>query len=336
MTKKIILTADMKARLDAVSGVGTGPWLEDQLNSLDPRVFMVIEREMTYAQDVPVNTGIVSPGAASYSWIKRDKIGAVKRIAGEGKDLPTVDVTGEQISATVEQFGAALTYNTREIDAARMAGVNLDTSKADAIRRAFVENRNHVCYFGDSKTQKTGLLNDSAVTKTVAANGANPSSPLWAGKTVLEKYNDIKAMWVRLFTKSGGKVKPTVLLMPPDHYAMAITESFNPDGTNVTLAEQVQKVFGLDLRPRPECCKDNTFEKEDGSKVTGGVKVSGTQYNTGLMFESNAQYVEYLIALDITRRGLQEVGLAAFVPYEDRIVGTVLRAPVAFDQIYGW
>lgn len=335
MTKNI-LSAEMKARFDAVAGVGTGPWLEQQLEALDGRVFQVIEREMTYAQDIPVNTGIVSPGAASYSWVKSHRVGAVKRIAGDGKDLPSVSIHGEKFTSTVEQFGAALEYTTREIDAARMAGVNLDTSKADAVRRAFVENRNLVAYFGNPKSSKTGLLNDADVTKTVAANGANPASPLWTGKTALEKYNDIKAMWVRIFNKSAGKVKPNVLLLPPEHYAMAITESFNPDGTNVTIAEQAQKTLGIELRARPECSKDNTFELEDGTTVNGGVKVGNTYYSCGIMYESNPQYVEFLVALDITRRDAQEVGLSIVLPYEDRIVGTVLRAPVAFDMIYGW
>lgn len=313
------------AKLDAVAGSGTGPYFQRQLEVIDPRVFLILERDMNFAQDVPVNTGIVAPGAATYTWTKMDRVGSMKLISGSGKDLPSVEISGEQFSASNDQYGVQLEYNQDEIEAAMFARVNLDATKADAVRRASIENKNALCYFGQAKKSKYGLLNDPLVTKTVAANGASPSSPLWTGKTALEKYNDIKAMYLRIRVKSQGKVNPNRLLMPIAQFEDANTSAFNPDGTNVTVREQVRRTLGVELVARPEC-----------SIAGGGLTVNGVTYDTGLMYESKAEFVEFLISRELTRHELQKQGFAIVVPYDEKVVGLVLRAPVAFDQIYGW
>ena len=318
------LTGAEVAKLDAASGTGTGPFFSRQLEVIDGRVFLILERDMNYAADIPVNTGLVAPGATSYTWRLMDKVGSMKMIGGSGKDLPTVEVNGEEFTVSVEQFGAQLEYNTREVESARLAGMNIDQQKADALRRASIENKNALAYFGNAKKNKKGLLNDASVTKTVAANGAVGASPLWSTKTALEKYTDIKAMYLRIKAASKGAVNPNRLLMPIEMFEDINTSSFNPDGTNVTVREQVERVLGVKCAGRSEC-----------SAAGGGLTVAGVVYNTFLMYESAAQFVEFIVARDLTRHELQVQGLSILVPYDEVIVGTVLRSPVAFDQMYG-
>lgn len=320
------LTKDEMSTLDALGGIGTGPFFMRQLEQIDPRVFEIIERDMTYAVDLPVNTGLVNPGATAYTWRQYDKVGSVKLIAGNGKDLPAVDIGGQEFTSTVEQYGAQLEYTTRELESARFAGMNLDMSKADAIRRAFVENKNRLCYFGQPLINKFGLLNDPSIKRTVVDNGAGmPPSPLWSKKTTAEKFKDIQKMLIRIAIASQGKVKPNVVLMPLDQYMQAVTESFIINGVNITLADQIKAVLGVELRGRPECKNAYMPDPLNPAKV----------YDIFLAYESSPMYGEFIIARDTTRHAIQEAGLSVLVPYDEVLVGTVIRCPMAFDIAFG-
>jgi len=320
---RIINDSRVEAILDgSVSGTSAGPFLAQELESMDKRVHMVKERELRFGKLMDVNSSEVSSGSQSYAWTQEDRTGRFLPIASSGKNLPTVDVSTEKFKSYLNTLhGAAYEITTQELRAAIMANRPLSTRKADAIRRAFNEARQTLAMTGDAVRGKKGLINDSNITPVVAAT-KTAGGTTWAVATGLEMYADIAAAVVGVRNATKNTVIPDTVALSNEAYTLLMSTKYNPDGNvDKSVMQITEEAFGISFVPI--------------SEMADSVTVSTTDYDQLICFEKDPLNLEFMQGLDLSQRPGQWVGLTYSVPYEAELVGCVIRKPVCFYSIYG-
>jgi len=320
---RIINDSRIVAVLDgATAGTSAGPFLAQELESIDRRVHRVLERELRFARLMNVNSTEVTPGSQSYAWTQEDRSGRFLPVAASGKNLPTVDVSTEKFKNYLNTLhGAAMEITTQELRAAIMANRPLSERKADAIRRAYNEARQALAMTGDEQRNKTGLINDSNITPVVAST-KTAGGTTWAVATGQEIYDDCAAAVVGVRNATKNTVIPDTIALSNENYTQAMSTKFNPEGNvDKSVMQVVEEAFGVTFVP--------ISEMEDS------VTVSGSDYNQLLCYENDPMNIEFMQGLDLSQRPGQWEGLTYSVPYEAELVGCVIRKPVCFYSIYG-
>jgi hypothetical protein len=320
MTKRIKLTDaainDLKRRhSDAVGATMT---LEKELESIDSRIIKELQPALHYAEDIKTNSGQVSAGHTHYSWRYVKAYGTAKIISDGATDLPTVEFEKEEHTFNVKALGLAYELTTQEVDSMLLMGVPIRSEKADGVRQGMANKMNSIAYFGATELGETGLLNNADIATTQVALNAATTSRLWSLKTQAERYADVSAIWQLQMSaaKGNAELQPTDVLLPLAYIGYAMDNYSNE--TDMTLMQKIEKNMNLKVRFRSEC--EGVF--------TGSS-------NGIFMYNSSNLNVEYLTAKDMTAYADQWKGLGLTVPYEARVVGTVIRRPVAFRIGYG-
>lgn len=207
-------------------------FLISQIAHIEQQVYEIKYPDITYANDVPVDT-------AAGEWVKtitffsEDRVGAAKFINGNAYDVPFADVNHEKFESVVEMAGIGYRYGIEELNQARMLGQSLDARRAMSARRAYEEFANDIAYSGNSSKGWKGLINSTAVTP------ANVAGAVWASKTADEILNDINTgitgMWSATKTvELAGSVR-----LPLDQYALLFTKRLGD--TTMNLHEYIKK-----------------------------------------------------------------------------------------------
>ena len=105
---------------------------------------------------VPIS-GEAGPGAESITYRQFDKLGVAKLIANYADDLPRADAKGKEFTVPVKSIGGSFGYNLQEVRAAAMAGRPLATRRAEAARRANMQEVERIGFAGDASTGLIGL-----------------------------------------------------------------------------------------------------------------------------------------------------------------------------------
>lgn len=292
--------------------------VENELEAMDKRIMNELQAELYYTEDIPLNTTQVAPGHTSYSWNFISKFGKAKRISSGATDIPTVELGKEKFTYAVEPYALGYDLTTQELDSMALIGMPIRSEKGTAVVQGFAQTFNSVAYLGDAEADKTGLLNNPYVTNTQVANNAGATSRLWSAKTQAERLADVAAIWQLQITAAKGNM----LLRPTDVIIPALYEGYckQPYGTasDKTLEMMIKDNYGLNVKYRSE---------------VEGIYAGST--NGLFMYAKNPLFVEFLVAKDVTALADQAKGLSIVVPYEARIVGTVIRYPIAFHVGYG-
>ena len=144
-----------------------GLFLSRELETILSRVLETQYADLKYAQILPVSTEIAETSEA-YTYRVFDAQGKMNVIQDKASDLPRADVLRKEITLPVRSLGGSFAYTVQEVrQAATVPGMNLETRRAAALRRAAEEAVNEIALFGDGPSGMKGFLNSDQIDKTV-------------------------------------------------------------------------------------------------------------------------------------------------------------------------
>ena len=179
-----------------------------QLEFVKAQTYDIKYPNLMSRQFVPVSND-VNPGAMEVTYRQFDKVGQARIISNNAKDLPRVDVVGNEFTRPVRTAGDAYGWNIMELRAAMMAGMPLTSKRAAAARRAIEVVLDEVAAVGAPDFGiATGFTNDAAVPATASADE-------WADYITAATPNLIIAVigaaYERMVAATNGVEKPDTI-----------------------------------------------------------------------------------------------------------------------------
>lgn len=184
-----------------------------ELTKIEARVYRVQYPELKARLLIPVsNEG--GPGVQHIGYRIFDRVGMAKVINSyKSDDIPMTDISAREKLAKVYTIATAFGYSVEDIDAAQMAGMPLESEKAEASRKSVEEKINKIAFNGDDEYELMGLLNNPNIPTGNVVNGAK-GSPQWATKTPGEILFDILDLFGDIVDSTNEVEVPDTLLLP--------------------------------------------------------------------------------------------------------------------------
>lgn len=285
-------------------------FLQRQLESIDAKLYEFKERELKYREYIPVDSSD-SPGAESVTYRMLTNVGMAKIIANYSRDLPRADAYMSEFSQAVKTLGIAFGYNTQEIRAAQMAGVDLDGTKVTAARRAMRELESNIAWLGDDEFGMTGFFNNANVPTQACTTGT------WGTATAAEILADIALGCNKIPTQSKGIHRGDTMIVPlPQYNVLAQTRI---DSTlETTILEWLTK-------------PGNPYGLKHVGYLTGELElafVGGTK-DGAVIYEKDPEVLQQKIPMEMITHPMQAIGLEFQIPCEARNAGVIIRYPLA-------
>lgn len=210
-----------------------------QLWEIEQELYRVEYPELIAKSLIPPKTGI-NPAAKVFAYRMYDRFGTAKLLASYAEDLPRSDVRGKEYTVKIEGYGSSFGYSVMDIRGAAMAGIPLESEKADAARDTIERTLDAVYAVGDTKAGSKGLLNLVNVPAYVIPNGAGGSA-LWKDKTSLEVLADLNGIAHNSASLTRGIERPSRMLLPLDQFADISTRPMFASASDTTILQYFLK-----------------------------------------------------------------------------------------------
>lgn len=209
-------------------------FLISQTSHIETEINKTVYPDIQYPSLIPVDTS-AAPWIKSVTYYSSDQFGAAKWINGNADDIPIAGTERSKHETMVYTAGIGYGYGLEEIRHAQMLGINLAADDAAAARRAYEEMVDRVALFGDTSKNFKGLINNSTVTPTAAANGD------WGGtgSTVGQIIADFNQGIFAITDATKQTSYPNTVLMPDTKLAFLAQTMI--DGTAVPLLDYLKK-----------------------------------------------------------------------------------------------
>lgn len=150
---------------------------------------------------MPVNHEVPT-GARTYTYMMSDDIGAAQVITDYANDLPMIDANATEFTNKIVGVGAAFGFSIQDIRTAQLAGTNIDTRKADIVRRVMEQKVDQVLCTGDAALTGGlgGFANNANVTFATGLTGT------WQSATAAQIQADVEKICLQLFTNCKGTI----------------------------------------------------------------------------------------------------------------------------------
>lgn len=205
-------------RLDSLVSPGTSVYFTRQLEMIWPEILRMELPEIEFQKFIPTPVSRIHPGAQTFTQRMYESFGLAQWISNYADDIPMADVGGKEESFKIKPFGIGYQYTFEDILAGQMAaqsgqpGINLNTEKAAACRRASDEFLENVAWLGDESVGIHGLLNYPSIPRVsmtkVWASTSDPEDVLEELTTIIEDH----------VTRTRGKSRPTDLVLSAPKY----------------------------------------------------------------------------------------------------------------------
>ena len=196
--------------------------------------------DIQYPMLVPVDTS-ASEWSRSITYFSMDKVGQAGWFNAAASDVPHAETFRSKHDVTIEMGAIGYRYNDEELGQAMMTQQNLTADRAMAARRAAEEYIDNIVLNGDAGKGFKGLLNNSNVTATNAAQGAGTGTPReWTGKTPGEIISDVNNILGNLWSASKTVEMADTLLLPPAAY-FQIAGQPRATGSDMTVLQWIQR-----------------------------------------------------------------------------------------------
>ncbi len=248
----------MSIRTDEINQAGL--FLSRQLEYIRPTVFETVYADLKYAITLPVNSE-AGAAAASYTYRIFDAQGSFDFIQDRADDLPRADVVLDEITFPYRSLGGSFGYTIQELRAAQMANLNLETRRANAVRRSYEEKVNRIAFFGDTGVNLLGLLNNPAVDRFTV------QSTKWFDQATPDEMLEILNQGVNaIVSGSNMKEQPNTILVPYSVYQkISTTARSTTSDTTVMNYFLNTNPFITDIEPlnELEAAKSSGFLSKD-------------------------------------------------------------------------
>lgn len=160
-----------------------------QTTYIEPGVYKTQYPAIVYPELVPVDTS-APEWIKSVTYYSNDFAGIAKYLNGAARDIPLAELERSKAETTVQLAGIGYGWDLEELSQAQFLGMNLSADKASAAREIAERKINTVALSGDTTKGFEGLLNNSGVDHTAAADGVSTTSD-WPTKTADEILFDV-------------------------------------------------------------------------------------------------------------------------------------------------
>ena len=297
----------------------SGAFLADQLQHIIPGVLRKPYPEIVYPRICPVSFE-VNPGATSIKRTLWDRTGNFDLVADAADDLPRSGVKVGEIVNEIREFGGAFDYTQSELLAAKMAGVNLTSERADAVRDAYERRNNLTCLFGRAGTGLRGMLNHPAIDRVVVT-GSNNDAWFNDPNTTPQQMLDLLNFGVTQMRVNSKQIEqPNAVLMgESDHRIVSTTCRSSTSDISV---------LDLFLKQNPGITSVEPINELDPANSNGNLTARRM-----LFYRKDPAKGKFHIPLPLTFLPPQPKNLKFIVPSMSKAGGFIPEVPLAFLYI---
>lgn len=285
------------------------------LAAIDKRVYEPHTSELKARSIFSVKSDIPA-GAETYGYDVLTRSGAAKILAAGATDVPLVDADLTRHTVNIFSIAAAFRISIQEVRQAQMAGVSIDVTKADTVRKAIAEKENQIAFTGDAKHGIKGLTDAVGLQVYAVPENAAETSTKWKDKTGEEIIDDIIEAKAKVDKLNGHEAD--TLLLTTDAKLQLQKKVFN-DFTKQTALQYL--------------LAENMFKRIETVEDLQGKGLAGT--DCFVVLDSSPSVVELGIPMDITRHPQEYAFPNTKVPFEERIAGLIIRYPMAICRADG-
>jgi hypothetical protein len=312
----------------------------------------------TVARKILAVDNRVNPGAESFVWRQYNHVGTAKVVDSYAEDFPNVEIFGAELQTRIVSLGASYQYTMQDMRAASMAGLPLETRKAEAARKAIENAVEAIAAFGDAAAATSvggqygavgtaaqtgdtiryyGLTNSPSILNAAPASGSYPGVPSvtntnytslnWTlnSTAVSDILGDVNAMQNCMFTLSLGVHKGDTLLLPTAVMSALATKARSVTFTDDSILQYIQKQSPWIKEVIYWPMLDVAGLKQDG--VTVGPRV--------MLIEKKPENQQLIIPQEFEQLPPQMVNMAFKIPCHMRIGGVSVRYPLSVAYLDG-
>jgi hypothetical protein len=232
-----------------------------------------------------------------------------KIISNYATDFPTVTASAQEFSAKFKSFGASYMYSVQDMRNASRAGVPLDTTFADAARRA-IEIQIEECYVRGVPEAKTfGISNHPNVPLAILPTGT------WAtatGEQILADLNYLRN--VPANSTLGIWATDQMLIDGPSYRFIAAKPLNTANSSNQTVLQAF-------LAQNPGFTVVSWEQLNTADSAGTGPKI--------VCYKFDSEAVEFRMGQDFETFPLERRGMAFITPCHARAAGVVVRHPLS-------
>jgi hypothetical protein len=304
-----------------------------QLTEVLQQTYDVKYPELKARRLIPVDNR-VGPGADSFVWRQFDKYGQAKVVQNYADDFPNTEIVGQEFQTRVLSLGASYQYTLQDLRAASMAGLPLETRKAEAARFVMERAIESIAWLGLSGSN--GLIAGVA-TDNIPVYGltnfpgiqSQAASVTWSASstTVSQILGDINKLQQLIFLTTKGVHTPDTLVLPTKIYGLLATTARSPTFTDDSMLQYV-------LKQSPWL---KSIEFSPFLDTAGGVT---TAYGSGsspriMMYERTPEVLQLVVPQEFEQLPPQMLGMAFKIPCHMRCAGVTIRYPKAVIYMDG-
>ncbi len=212
--------------LDAQAALG---FVISQTSHIEREVNETVYPEIQYPGLVPVDTS-AHPWAKTVTYYSSDKYGKADWINGNADDIPMAGTDMAKHETAIHMAGIGYGFGLEEISQADMLGINLQSSDANAARRAYEEMVDQVALYGDARKGFVGLTNAPTVTAAAATTGD------WDSATPGQILADVNKALAGQYAGTLYTGLADTLLLPYSAFLHISTTPLNDNGTDTILS----------------------------------------------------------------------------------------------------
>ena len=292
---------------------GLGPFFAKELEWVNSQLFSVKYPMLKARELFPVNNS-ANPGAQSVTYNMYDEYGIAKIVADYADDLPRVDVKGEQVTVQVRTLGDSYGWSLNEVRAARFAGRNIETMKANAARRAIMALENRLAFIGDPNYNLQGLLTHPNIPSADVPADGQGNTTEWINKTPDQIIRDVSDAINQVIALTKGVHAPTDILLPIEQYTLIATKRVTDTG--VTILKYL-----LEMNP---FIRSITWVNELDNPFGDGVDYM-------VAYQKDPEILEMNVPSDFESLPVEPRGLEFVVCCQERFAGMIIRYPLAIS-----
>jgi hypothetical protein len=290
-----------------------------ELEQVEARAYQVLYQDLKWRQLFPIDNS-VNEGAKTTSYQIMDKSGKSRWINTGAKDIPRVDVAGDEVINRLHWGANAYGYNIGELASARFTGTNLDAAKASAARRAHEELMNTTVWNGNADLGFVGIFSSgNGIPRTTVPTGVGGVT--WDLKTPDEILADVNLGFSKVVEDTLEAELPTHMLLP--------TAQYNDIATR-RVTDTAETILSFLVRSSPWIAGPDRIVSVPDLKDAGTAGV-----DDALIYTRNPEKIETVIPKDITFMPVQQIGLEYVVNCVIVFGGLRIRYPLSAHLLEG-
>lgn len=308
-------------RLDAGESVFLNRELETKLSQSRD----VKHRQLRILKEgiIPINTELDN-ASRTFVYEVYDSYGFAKIVTSyRAGDIPSVDVSGQEVTGKIFAVMAKMTYDFQEIREAAKANKPLSNKRRDAVIKAIDTKLDRIAWFGDADHNLVGLAQYPGITLATVPNDGTGSTKTWSTKTVDQILRDCYNGIAAIMDPTNDIEKPDTFLLP--------SKVFTAIGTRIVSSTNSSNTTILDLLMA-------TLSKLGITKILG-LQELNTASSTGgtraILFKSDKMNLEYFLPVTMEFFAPLPDGLAYDVPAQARTGGVKVYYPLSVAYMDG-